>query len=93
MDKDEIKELAIKAKKLTSHLSADDILEKLIANGWYSKHFTGMHVIAINPFYKSFNLSVSGQWIDLGFLNNEFWLWIYPTEEILDIFNGWVVNA
>lgn len=79
------KEMAIAISKLS--FSSDDILLKLKNAGWFSKLFPAMRCVAVNPIYESFNLGISGQWIQpCPLLENTHSLWIYPCESLIDIF-------
>lgn len=77
------REIALKARELG--MPPEDAFKRIRAAGWHIKKFPHNKVVAVNPYYKDFGLSIAGSWINLGFLENEFFLYIYPTVEILDV--------
>lgn len=80
------KEIALKIRELG--ISPEDALERIRAAEWHIKEFQHNKVIAANPHYKNFGLSIAENWINLGLLESGFFLNVYPAEEILDILTG-----
>jgi hypothetical protein len=72
-------------EEIMKNMSIAHILQKLIDAGWHTKKFGHMKVIAANPFYNNFGLSISGFWIQPGILQNGYSLFIYPSEELLSV--------
>lgn len=70
----------------------EEILTKFEAAGWYSKKFTHMGVIAVNPLYDDFTLGLCQQWLQAtrkpirDVESGEAWLlWVYPTEQLIEV--------
>jgi hypothetical protein len=76
------------SKKLTkTKMSAEKLLEKFEAAGWHSKEFPAMGVVAVNPHYADFGLSICEHWANAPRLKfpDQFPLWVYPSPEALKI--------
>ncbi len=69
-------------------LGAQEVRRRLLQAGWHEKRFHANRIIAINPVYADFGLSISDTWINGGMIEDVVDRWslsIYPQDDLADI--------